>query len=864
MPKIFLKITIYASLLLACVMPSAVAQTGADDSATGRTDTAKAPSAYEYREKGLRALGDGAYSTAANFFSIYRDKTEFREPQFADATALLIQANLRRDAIADAAAAAQLHQEKSAGVSDEFYAQTLNCWLNALNIRQGKAGQAVVNLQKIAGATGFPEVSTLANNLLGQALVKQARWNEAEQAFNQTLASSTLDDDDETQIRLALVRVKVAKEEYAVAREVLAKLAGEKKISESTVKLYEILIATAAGEIQTALEEFKALEQSTPTTYDEHWWIVLSHLTAKLMALEKWETAIPVIRAAVKMVPNQSEYANLKIQLAEIFRKADKPEQALQVLTELKKERPDTERTIEIELQMAQLNRKLNRLEQAAELFKGVAQNPEVSDDVRIRAALSAGWCLHDLNDFKQATGAFAYAAKIAPTADQKAIACLFAGAAATKDGDLPTAVELYQRVGRDFASTQVAPTAKLRLARVLMKQAAFDAAVGEYRDFLDKYPGDERIAAAKFELGLGLNQGGNSKDAIKTLAEFVKQYSTNENAPQALLEIYRIHREQGDFKAALESLTKLCSSYPNSELYATALYHRIYVAFLIGDDDLAITEAEKFIRDYPKLPMSADVMLWLGDHYAALANYDKAIEFYLNVSTSHPKLKQADMALFSAANCLTKTGKYERAANLLQAMLEKVPDEDALDETYAKAALMLADVFAEKTDFAAARENYTKAAGLATQDSDIYAHAKMRAADMMFTIGDEENLKNAENVYRELLKSVNAAENNEKLVENLKFRLARTLEALKKNNDALTLYLEVVFDYDMDVAENKVRDWFYFVRSAEHAARILLLQENFDAAARVYERIAESGVPYAPEAAQRARQIRESHEIID
>jgi hypothetical protein len=36
------------------------------------------------------------------------------------------------------------------------------------------------------------------------------------------------------------------------------------------------------------------------------------------------------------------------------------------------------------------------------------------------------------------------------------------------------------------------------------------------------------------------------------------------------------------------------------------------------------------------------------------------------------------------------------------------------------------------------------------------------------------------------------------------------------------------------------------------------------DAAARVYERIEKSGVPYAEEAGRRAREIREAHDIAN
>ena len=811
---------------------------------------------YEYREKGLRALGDKVYASAARFFTAYRDATEFKEPEFSDATALLIQAHLERGALDEAAAASNLHTQKSPGLDEPFYAQNLECWLNALALRQGKAEPAAKSLEKLIETTRFPEIRTLAQYLVGEAYVQLARWNDAEGAFKAVVETGT-NDERKTQAKLALVRVHVAREDYDAARKLVNAISASGEVPQDVVRLQSILIDMAAGDMDSAMKSFQAVAASIPDTHRENWWTVLSHLVSKLVAMERWEDAVRVIPVVESVAPTFAERIELGFQLAEIYRLMGNPEKATQTLEALQKEVQSTEDEVSVALKLAQIARQQKRFEDAASHFDVVVNSESTEKAVRYRAAMSRGWCLSELKDFTGAGNAFAQAANLAPSPPQKATALLFSADSAAQTGEYDLAVERYQTVADKLEKTPVAATARLRQAQTRAQQGRDSDAVPIYRQFLKDHPEDDRNTEAMFQLGISLAKTGENKQAIDALNAFVEKHPQHENAPQAILEAYRAARIASRLETAMRLLTKVCSDYPESDLYATALYHRIHTAFLLGDTDLALTDAEQFVRDFPNLPMSADVLLWLGDHFSALADYERAAEFYLRIALIHPDLPQAQNGLLQAASCALKSGETERAETLINQLLE-IPEDKRDPQAHAQAAFLSGNILAEKSAFEEAAKAYEMAAKNAA-GTPMEIISKGRAADMLFTLGTPENLEQAAQAYRQLLASDGL---KPKLQENLKFRLARTLEQMDDDDTALDLYLEVVFDYDIDAKAGRIRDWYYFARSADQAARILTEKGQMDAAARVYERIEKSGVPYAEEAARRAGEIREAHDI--
>jgi tetratricopeptide (TPR) repeat protein len=100
--------------------------------------------------------------------------------------------------------------------------------------------------------------------------------------------------------------------------------------------------------------------------------------------------------------------------------------------------------------------------------------------------------------------------------------------------------------------------------------------------------------------------------------------------------------------------------------------------------------------------------------------------------------------------------------------------------------------------------------------------------------------------------------------VEMARYRLAKTYEKQGRADAAIKEYLDVVYQYGIDLKEGKARDWFYFTRSGYDAAQLLLLNDRFHEAARIYERLAAAKIPTAAAALAKAAEIRAAHKLND
>ena len=104
----------------------------------------------------------------------------------------------------------------------------------------------------------------------------------------------------------------------------------------------------------------------------------------------------------------------------------------------------------------------------------------------------------------------------------------------------------------------------------------------------------------------------------------------------------------------------------------------------------------------------------------------------------------------------------------------------------------------------------------------------------------------------------INAEDSPADILDNAKYRLGKCYQKLDKTDLAIEKYLDVFYQYKLDLMQkNNIRDWYYFARSGYDAAELLLLQDNREQAVRIYDRLAESGIPTSNNAAENARQIR-------
>lgn len=441
----------------------------------------------------------------------------------------------------------------------------------------------------------------------------------------------------------------------------------------------------------------------------------------------------------------------------------------------------------------------------------------------------------------------------------------MLAADAAFKAESFSNAAMRYKNIAENFQDTEFAAPARLKQAQARAKAELFSDAASTYKKFIEEYPESDMLETALIERGVALRNAENFTDAVDLFQSFAQKHADSSKFAEAMMEGFYTAKAAGEFNKALDFLHQIQDKQPDSELLTEALYQEINLLFLLQRTETARSKARQFIEDYEKLPLTADVLLWLGD---SLANHGKLAEArrtYLEAVSLHPDTPQARMGYLEAATCAVKEDSPDEALELLNLLIEEF-DSDNVSDIHSRAHLIKGNIFAERGDLDKALEAFRQAEA-AAQSRRLRFTAIGRIGDMHYSLatsesgndGKNEKLTKATARYKTIVEAENSPAD---ITENAKYRMGKCYEKSGRMELAIETYLDVFYQYQIDLMENDIRNWYYFARSGYDAAHLLLLQGNREQAARIYERLAQSGIPSAEEAARQATLIRQGQDV--
>ncbi|NOY81782.1 MAG: tetratricopeptide repeat protein [Kiritimatiellaeota bacterium] len=850
--------------------PAAAAETAAPEAPDNRTSAPAAaavegpppvvPKVYETREKGLHALSDGIYEAAIRFFAQYREATEHHEPDFADATALLVQACLRAGLPERAAEALAFHRQNTPGVKDPYYRDDLTYWQGRVELESGRTEAAVKIAQPLVAPSRTPVFRELAFELLGEAFARLENWSEAEKALRRLLADFPKSE-NAPRVRLALAKVLTAAGKTDEATRVLdAYEQAYPDASKTPVVLCRVLAALKKGDPTTALRYYRSIEKNRPATADPDWWLATSQLADALMANRQWADALEILPHALLLGSTDRDHRQTRLRIADCLIALNKVEQAIAALETFRKDYPGAPEVLPVQFRLAELLRKSKSFVTAGEYFAEVMRSEKAPASLRYRAAISRGWCLSDAGQDEEAMRAFAAAADLGQTDAEKAEALLLAGSAAFRVGNYTSAALYCRTVADQYPKTRFAEQARYKQALARSQAKLFADAATIYKQFLQEHPDSKLAPKARVERGIALKNAGDFAQAVTELTAFAQEFPKDPLAPRALIEAAQAARNDRNMDRALKLYSQLLENYPDSEFFPMALYQRANAFFFEAKYADALKDSQAFLAKFAGLPMATDILFWLGDYYAATGEPLKCEEYFLQLVTSHPKSPDAPTALYEAAKSAFHRGDLVRASLLVQQLARDYAD--APEQVRAQAELLHGDILAEQGRFEAAIPHFEAVRKL-IHGTALAGAALGRLGEMYYSLGADNPAyyAKAADAFRELKESPTATPDQ---VEMAKYRLGKTYEKDGKPGAAITEYLDVVYQYRIDLREHRVRDWYYFARSGYDAARLLVLEKRFREAARLYERLAGAGIPTAADARERAREIRKAHNLED
>lgn len=832
---------------------------------------------YEKREKGVMAVEGGFLQQAVRFFQDYREAARFKSPEFTDASILLIKTYLKLNDADAAKAVVREHDEYAEKLEDPYYIRNFAYWRSVLLAEVGKFEVAEKIALTLAEGEGVEIENRMpAMMLLAEIYVKTERWEKASDMLKEVvqLPGATEFGD---RINIALLKTHIASGRVQLAGALLEQLRKEENdISEDLLTGLEVLLLIRSEKHVEALELYKTIREKCPVKPNEDWWLVASQLADALMNKELFKEAAPVINQAISCAVSSENRSNMFLKMVECQMQAGNRELAIQWLYDFKKEYPDSDEILNTQMKLAELLRQTSRVEQAAELYKEIGASELSPTGMRRSSWLAAGWCLNELRRFEDSVKAFDMAVKFSVNSNEAAEAFLLKGDACVNLENYTQAAEAYQSAADNYKGIPEAEKARFKQASARGEEGRYQLAAKIYQKYLEEYPEGNHAAKAELERGVALKNSGDYEPAAIVLRDFAEKHPQSPFIARALFEAHSAALGAGQLNVALSFLNKLVDEHDKSEFAARALYQRAYVFLQNGMIEKALLDFETFMRSFPNDQLIGDVYIMLGDLYSAEGKLEDAEGYYRALVTNLPQSVNAPTALYEAARCNYKRGEGGgSAAGYLNTLFRDYADVG--EQILSKAHMLLGDIKAENQDFEEALDAFRQAAELVPQTAVAYA-ASGRHAEMLMTkaalateVREQANLySRAEQILTSLIENSSVPANIREMAH---FRRGKIYEKTGIVQSAINNYIDILYDYEIDHRNGKIRDWFYFVKAGQAAAHLLLLQEekedrnrmaNLHNAVSIYEMIAAKNVPVSAESARQAEAIRKAHGFAD
>lgn len=136
---------------------------------------------------------------------------------------------------------------------------------------------------------------------------------------------------------------------------------------------------------------------------------------------------------------------------------------------------------------------------------------------------------------------------------------------------DLKKAIEVYQKIISDYKRSKSAPTAAYYLGNAYMELKEYDAAIGAYKGFIDRYADRRDLIPFVYQrLGYAYLAKGNNQNALDNFNK-VAIIETVRNRDQSIFESARILELMGKKDEALKKYEEIIRDFPSSVFSAEA-----------------------------------------------------------------------------------------------------------------------------------------------------------------------------------------------------------------------------------------------------------------------------------------------------
>lgn len=511
---------------------------------------------------------------------------------------------------------------------------------------------------------------------------------------------------------------------------------------------------------------------------------------------------------------------------ASLFTEMNDHEKALQAYEYMIKKFPKSSRLAEAHLGKANILYSLKDYDQAIAAYQTVIDtfsSKEESKEIVEKAHFGLAWTYLKAGDIDLSIKSFQDIMDQSQNKVVKVSALTQIADAYQDTGKLEKAIEVYDQILRDYPDSLYADYVQYRQGAALLKTEKIEAATLSLKSLKANFPESKYLHEANYYLGVAYFKKGDWTAARDQIGAFRKGLpNTNEFSAEAdyilALSIFNL----GDFKKAMGLFEEIIINYPNESVMIKDAQVGIAKCFYnLGDDKEAVKRFKIILYKYPKTETAGDAILWLADHYLEAADFENAVLYYEQFLNDFPGSEKISLAHLALGQAYEAQGAYDKALNWL-----KLIDDPSNKELYARAKLLVADIFSKELDPDNAIVTYENIAA-SCPDFKRDAYVKIAAIHK-----NNQKYDQALQAYQNALSSEMGLSEFQNV--QLQFDIADIYELANKPDEATPAYLKIPYLYPKETT--------WSTKAYLRLGRIFEDKGDWENAQTVYQKVIDLG----------------------
>ncbi len=526
---------------------------------------------------------------------------------------------------------------------------------------------------------------------------------------------------------------------------------------------------------------------------------------------------------------------------ANLYAKTGEHKKALEAYSRLIEQFPNSKRIFEAYLGQANTYYLLEKYSHAILSYQAlIDKSPEKSGyrDILEKAQFGLAWSYLKADNIDASIKIFEDIKNKADNDIVKISALTQIGDAYQDAGYLEKSIEIYDQILKNYEKSPYTDYVQYRQGIVLLKMDKIEAATLSFQSLQANFPESKYLNDVQYYLAVAYFKKGNWSAAQEQIEAFIKilpKYHEFLAESEYIFALSTFNLEQ--YKKAIKLFQKIIKNHPdqsamikNAEMSIAKCYYKL------GNKKEALKRFKRIVIRWPQSEVSHESLIWLGDHYLEVMDFDNAIFYYTQLVNIFPGSDKLEAIYYEIGQAYQAKKEYDQAINAFKHIR---PSNDA--QLYAKAKLAIAGIFSKKLNPVSAIETYQN---IIETSPEFRRDAYVKMAEVYKASEKYEKVVEAYTSALKANKGMSAIESAQ-----LQFFIGDMYEFLNKKDRAMESYFKIPYIY----TENSP----WAIKAYLRIARIFEDEESWEKAKSVYKKIVDLNIVESKFAQERMEWIK-------